>query len=235
MAKAKTRTILQRQIEARQKLWPDVTPRMLWDRKESDGFVTVPRVMPLMMSIMDDLSGKGFPVGQTYFEMWARLYDELFLTLNRPEEMAFHAGFSGQRAVRTWKDRVKRLAELDFIDLKEGPLGEFSYALFFNPYHVIKRHFIAGQVQLGKWQALVVRANEVGAFDFDAIDDVGNFVPEPPAPPAVITPAFPMPLTSGSLQPQPSPFGSVPPPPLAAPTSDEPSAVAPPAPPSVPQ
>jgi hypothetical protein len=185
VAKAKTRTILQRQIEARQKLWPDVTQRMLWDRKESDGFVTVPRVMPLMMSIMDDLSGKGFPVGQTYFEMWCRLYDELFLTLNRPEEMAFHAGFSGQRAVRTWKDRVKRLADLGFIGLKEGPLGEFSYAIFFNPYHVIKRHFIEGQVQSAKWQALVVRANEVGAFDLDSIDDLGNLIPEPVEEPEV--------------------------------------------------
>ena len=60
--------------------------------------------MPLMMSIMDDLSGKGFPVGQTYLELWARLRDEQFLTLNQPEEMAFHAGFEGQRALRTWKD-----------------------------------------------------------------------------------------------------------------------------------
>lgn len=174
-----TRTILERQIAARKKLWPEVTPRMLWDRKASDGFVTVPRVMPLMMSIMDDLSGKGFPVGQTYFEMWCRLFDELFLTLNRPEEMAFHAGFSGQRALRTWRDRVKRLADLGFIGLKEGPLGECSYAVFFNPYHVVKRHYLKGTVLQAKWQALIIRANEVGAFDFEDIDDQGNLIPPP--------------------------------------------------------
>ena len=51
--------------------------------------------MPLMMSVMDDLSGKGYPVIRTYLEMWSRLRDEQFLTLNRPEEMAFHAGFEG--------------------------------------------------------------------------------------------------------------------------------------------
>jgi hypothetical protein len=209
VAKAKTRTILQRQIEARQKLWPDVSPRMLWDRKESDGFVTVPRVMPLMMSIMDDLSDKGFPVGQTYFEMWARLYDELFLTLNRPEEMAFHAGFSGQRAVRTWKDRVKRLANLEFIGLKEGPLGEFSYAIFYNPYHVIKRHYLAGKVSGQKWQAMVVRANEVGAFDLDSIDDNGDLVPEPPPPPP---PPPPLGIVPAPVPPFPMP-GIIPPPP----------------------
>ncbi|MFM9976854.1 MAG: hypothetical protein ACKVOP_02250 [Sphingomonadaceae bacterium] len=173
---AKTRTILTRQLEARAKIWPDVTNLMLWDRSERDGFSTVPRAMPLIMNIMDGLSDKGFPVGQTYLELWCRLYDELFLTLNRPEEMAFYAGFTGQRAVRTWKDRVKRLADLGFIDLKSGPLGDMSYAIFFNPYHVIKRAYLKGDVQEDKYRALVIRANEIGAFDLDDIDDGGGLI-----------------------------------------------------------
>jgi hypothetical protein len=174
MVRSNTRTIHQRQLEARKKLWPEVSDEMLWNWKTRKGFIPVPRLMPLMMSIMDDLSGKGFPVGQTYFEMWSRLYDELFLTLNRPEEMAFHAGFAGQRALRTWKDRVRRLADLGFIDIKPGPLGDLSYAIFFNPYHVIKRAYLKGRIQDAKWQALVIRANEIGAFDMDDLDDEGN-------------------------------------------------------------
>ncbi|MEP2232721.1 MAG: hypothetical protein ABJP70_05835 [Erythrobacter sp.] len=154
---------------------------MLWDRTERDGFATIPRTMPLILNIMDDMSGKGFPVGNTYFEMWCRLYDELFLTLNRPEEMAFYAGFSGQRALRTWKDRVKRLEKLGFVDIKSGPLGELSFAVFFNPYHVIKRAHLKGEVIEDKYRALVIRANEIGAFDLDDIDDNGNLIP-PPAP-----------------------------------------------------
>ncbi|TWB00739.1 hypothetical protein [Gluconacetobacter diazotrophicus] len=173
---AKTRSILKRQLEARAKIWPDITNQMLWDRTERDGFSTVPRALPLMMNIMDDLAGKGFPVGQTYFELWCRLYDELFLTLNRPEEMAFFSGFTGQRAVRTWKDRVRRLAELGFIDLKSGPLGDMSYAVFFNPYHIIKRAYLNKQVAEDKFRALVIRANEIGAFDLDDIDDKGALI-----------------------------------------------------------
>ncbi len=119
------------------------------------------------MNIADDLSGKGFPVGQTYLEMWCRLFDECFLTLNRPEELAFHSGFFGQRAVRIWRDRVRRLQALNFIDVKSEPLGEFSYALFWNPYHVIREHYNAGRVQEAKWRALQVRANEIGATDID--------------------------------------------------------------------
>jgi hypothetical protein len=161
----KTRTILKRQLETRERLWPGVDNSRLWFRRDRDGFVTVPRIMPLIMNIMDDLSGKGFPIGQTYFEMWCRLYDEQFLTLNRPEEMAFHAGFFGQRAVRTWKDRVRRIRDLGFIDVKDGPLGEFSYALFWNPYHIIRTHHEQGRVLESKWRALVVRAGEIKATD----------------------------------------------------------------------
>lgn len=174
MAK-KPNAILARQLLVRAKLWPDITDEMLWGGKDAQGFAMVPRTMPLMMSIMDDLSGKGFPVGQTYFELWSRLREEGFLTLNRPEEMAFHAGFSGQRALRTWKDRVRRLAELGFINVKPGPLGDLSYAIFLNPYHVLKRH--ADKVNAAKWQALVIRALEIGAYDLDEVDETGALLP----------------------------------------------------------
>lgn len=176
MSKAKD-AILERQLQVRGTLWPEITDQMIWGGKKVHGFAMVPRVLPLMMSIMDDLSGKGFPVGQTYFEMCSRLMEERFLTLNRPEEMAFHSGFAGQRAVRTWKDRVKRLRDLGFIDVKEGPLGELSYAIVLNPYHVIKRHYLDGKVLAAKWQALVVRSLEIKAYDLDEIDAVGALIP----------------------------------------------------------
>lgn len=178
MANRRQSNILKRQIQARNKLWPEITEHMLWER-DNEGWTALPRLMPLIMSIMDDLSGKGFPVSRTYLEMWARLRDEQFLTLNRPEEMAFHAGFEGQRALRTWKDRVQRLADLGFIDVKPGPVGRLSYALFYNPYHVVKRAYLKGDppVQERKWNALEIRANEIGAFDIDDIDETGTLIP----------------------------------------------------------
>ena len=149
---------------------------MLWSM-DKEGWVALPRLMPLMLSIMDDLSGKGFPVSRTYLELWSRIrIEESFLALNRPEEMAFHAGFEGQRALRTWKDRMQRLANLGFIGVKPGPLGDLSYAVVYNPYHVIKRAYVAGRVHENKWQALVIRANEVSAFDLDDIDDNGRLI-----------------------------------------------------------
>lgn len=57
-----------------------------------------------------------------------------------------------------------------------GPLGPFSYTVFYNPYHVIKRAHLDGKMQERKWQALVVRATEVTAFDLDDIDDSGELI-----------------------------------------------------------
>lgn len=176
MPRGKARSILKRQLDARRKLWPDLSDDMLWSM-DNDGWVALPRLMPLMMSIMDDLAGKGVPVSRTYLELWSRIrIEESFIALNRPEEMAFHAGFEGQRALRTWKDRMQRLAKLGFIDVMPGPLGDLSFAVIYNPYYVIKRAYLNKQVHVNKWQALAIRANEVSAFDLDDLDDNGNLI-----------------------------------------------------------
>jgi hypothetical protein len=176
MARGNARSIQRRQLDARKKLWPELSKDELW-AMDNDGWVALPRLMPLMMSIMDDLSGKGFPVSRTYLELWTRIrIEENFIALNRPEEMAFHAGFEGQRALRTWKDRMNRLADLGFIGVKGGPLGDLSYAVIYNPYYVIKRAYLAKRFHENKWQALSIRANEVGAFDLDDLDDKGQVI-----------------------------------------------------------
>jgi|SRR5690349_23244806 len=161
---------VKRKLELREKLWPGVTAEHLWDRKNRDGYATVPRLLPLMLTIMNDLSDKGHPVGSVYLELWCRLNDEGFLSLSRPQEMAFGAGLQGQRAIYTWRDRMAKLQGLSFLDIKSGPFGDFSYALFWNPYHVIRAHHEAGRVSDAKWQALLFRSSEIGANDLD--DDV---------------------------------------------------------------
>jgi len=160
--------ITKSQLQLRSKLWPKLDEELLWLRKEKTGFITIPRGMPLILQIMDALS-KGKPVSTTYLEMWCRSWDECFVTLNKASEMAFHAGFVGQRAVTTWRGRVKILADLGFIDVKPGSSGPFSYALIFNPYLVIKAHHEKGTAGLGEdqYNALMERAIEIGADDLD--------------------------------------------------------------------
>lgn len=164
----RAKAIHARQIELREKLWPNVEDEHLWIRTERDGFATMPRSMPLIVAIMDDMTS-GQPVGSVYLELWCRIYDEGFLALSKHQEMAFSSGFAGERAVRTWRDRIRALQALGFLDIKSGPYGELSYALVWNPYHVIRRHYEANHpgVRQDRYQALIARSIEIGALDLD--------------------------------------------------------------------
>lgn len=159
----------------RKELWPLVTTDQLWDRrdrKKTKGFMTLPRPMPLILDIMDDMAG-GKPLSSTYLELWSRSSDECVVNLSKARDMAFHAGFSGQRGERTWRGRMKLLEQLGFIDIKSGPSGPLSYALIFNPYLVIKQHHEADTPGLreDKYNALVARALEIKATD---LTDAGS-------------------------------------------------------------
>ena len=159
-----------RRIRAlREKLWPDVDfEKQLWHRKRNDGFITIPRTLPLIMSIIDDLT-KGGPAGMTYAELWCRSFDEMYVSLSKSKEMAFCSGFIGQRAERTWAEKIRKLAELGFIKIKGGQAGHLSHALIMNPYLVIKKMRDDKLVGLSqeKYDALVERAVEISATDLD--------------------------------------------------------------------
>jgi hypothetical protein len=95
--------------------------------------------MPLVLQIMDDLAGR--PVSSTYLDLWCRKWDEQFLIMNKPpKEYAFFAGFSGQRGEQTWKERMRQLVKLGFIEAEAGPHGDLSYVLIVNPMKIIEGH-----------------------------------------------------------------------------------------------
>jgi len=174
--------------EQRAKLWPDVDfKKELWHRKRNDGFTTIPRTLPLIVSIIDDLT-KGGPAGRTYFELWCRSFDEMYVSLSKSKEMAFCSGFIGQRAERTWMEKIRKLAELGFIKLESGLAGQLSHALIMNPYLVIKKMHEEGQPGLSKekYRGLQDRAHEIAATDLDDdyLDDDEEETPAAPTPPA---------------------------------------------------
>lgn len=168
--------ILKRQLEVRGRLWPNVSTEMTWYRIDRTGFVTMPRSMPLIMRIMDYMAGKGSPVSAVYLDIWCRTFDEGFLQITKAEEMATYSGFTGQRAVRTWRERLAKLADLNFIDIKYGITKDVMFALILNPYHVIAKAYVAGKVPVEMWNALIVRSGEIGADDLNDVDENGAYV-----------------------------------------------------------
>ena len=172
MNETKQRTpsrIAARQLELRKQLWPQIGNADLWLRNVRNGFTTVPRTMPLIFQIMDNLS-KGKPVSSTFFDLWCRGYDECFVVLNKPREMAFSSGFTGQRAEQTWLGRIATLGKFGFINTQPGPSGPMSYAIILNPYKVIKAHYERQLVPHDLYNALLARANEIGADDLIEAD-----------------------------------------------------------------
>jgi len=160
--------VVEKVIALRSKFWPDLTEEELWNRKEFDGFTSIPRTMPIIMNIIDDLT-KTKPASMTYLTLWCRAYDEMYVSLNDPAELAFHAGFTGQRAIRTWQDRMTALEKLGFVKLATGPRGSLSHAAIPNPHFVIRRLHEQKTPGLtaAAFNTLVERANEIGAKDMD--------------------------------------------------------------------
>ncbi|KXF78588.1 hypothetical protein ATN84_01985 [Paramesorhizobium deserti] len=123
--------------------------------------------MPIIIKIIDDLT-KGTPAGNTFFELWCRAYSEMYVSLGAAGTLATHSGYSGQRAVRMWQDRIELLEELGFIRTKSGSAGRFAHAVILNPHKIIRqlRETNHGGITTEKYEALVERATEIGATDF---------------------------------------------------------------------
>jgi hypothetical protein len=145
----------------RASLWPGLDEKRLWAYKTTGGWLNIPRAMPLLLRIMDTMS-KGKPVSQTYLDLWCRTFNDSFVIANKPTEMAFYSGFNGERAVRTWADRISILDTLGFIEILDGPSGSISYILILNPFHVLKEHHARGSIGTKSYNALIERLIETG-------------------------------------------------------------------------
>ena len=163
-SKKRQSKIARQKQRMRDTLWPELDETNLWSRSRSDGWLSLPRPMPLIMKVMDSLS-KGKPVSSTYLDLWCRTYDDSFVIVNKEREMAYFSGFTGERAVRTWTMRMRTLDELGFIDIKSGPNGPISYVLIFNPYFVVRQLHEDGLVDESFFNSLKLRMIDVGAHD----------------------------------------------------------------------
>lgn len=166
LKKTKAQLMLEKRIALREQLWPEVTNDELWLRQAHDGFTTIPRTMPMLIDLMDDMS-KGLPLGATYLALWCYVWDDCFVTIKDPRGMAYEIGFSGQRSESTWEKRMGILEELGFVQSKRTPSGKFGHVLILNPYKVIYKLYKEGKIQQAKFEALYARTQEVQASDLD--------------------------------------------------------------------
>lgn len=150
----------QQQLDLHFPGWP---PQLVWRRKTNDGFTTLPRTMPLVMQVIDSQS-KGQPAGHTLFCLWARSPDNPLVVIEHPATFAAEAGFDGERAVDTWRRRMKTLLALNFISAKKGPSGDFHYVLLLNPNVAVEFLWQKQLIQAGLYGRFLDRLAEVGGL-----------------------------------------------------------------------
>ncbi len=162
-ATAKRMKMAERSKQQMEIHFPNFHPSWVWHRKTNDGFTTVPRTLPIVMQAID-MQSKGQPAGHTLFCLWARSPDNPVIVIENPATFAAEAGFFGERAVDTWRKRMKKLRELMMIQTKPGPTGEFHYVLLLNPNAAVEWMQTQGRVQEGIYARFVDRLMEVGAY-----------------------------------------------------------------------
>ncbi len=173
-AKKRASKAKQSSLKMRAHLWPEVKDSDLWLRDDDTrkGFTTIPRTMPMFMNLIQDVSkhvtgGKSIPAGRSYLALWCRVFDEGFLKIDQEAVAALEAGYSGERNVTTWREHLRVLKDLGFIDYKPGPGGPCQYVLLWNPYRAAKALREKNWLQEATFTALLQRAIEIGATDLD--------------------------------------------------------------------
>lgn len=151
--------------KSQKEFWSDIKDEDLWDSSLNNGYAPMPRTMSLIMNIIDDLS-KNQPAGRAYFVLWCyRRPKSSLVIIENPLVFAAETGFSGERALTTWKQRMKILQELGFIDAKEGASGAFHYVLILNPHVVVQK--LKDRIQESRFRQMYDRALDIGAKDFE--------------------------------------------------------------------
>lgn len=190
--KREASTIAKKQHAIRELHWPGMGP-WLWDRKSHRGFATIPKTMPLILKIMDEMT-KGAPVSSTYLTLWCNTWDNSFVVLNKPGDLSYSSGFGGQRGEHTWATRMKKLHELEFIDIKAGRSGPMGNAIIWNPHFIVRwhHHLKTPGLTAASYGALIETALDIGATEMT--------VPWTPFSPRTSTPPLAAPKSSPESQ-----------------------------------
>ena len=170
----KSKKILEKQLIRRNNLWPR-SEYITWDRKKRKGYVSVPRIIPYVMVLFQELGLKNSP-NRVYLELWIRSNDAGFVEIKDESEHAYASGYVNRRAVRSWQERIYLLQDLGFIRIKPRGIKPIGFVLLIDPYRAVIN--LSNELQYkdqipDNWlNAFNARAQEVGEDLDDLIKDI---------------------------------------------------------------
>lgn len=159
MAKSRS-TGSARRNAARQEFWPD---ERAWTGDNEKGWFRAPRTLPLLLALIASkaVSATTDPT-RVYLELLARHVDEGVVQMAADEDHAFAAGYTGERGVRSWRERMRVLEAAGVIKTKGMGARRYAYVLLVHPSVYVASLRKAGKVDPDWWQAYRHRQLDTG-------------------------------------------------------------------------
>jgi hypothetical protein len=137
--------------------------------QEGSGFFCAPRSLPLVLNLLRlrTISGQKDP-SAVYLELLSRHMGEGLVEMTLEDEHAFAAGYTGTRAVRSWRDRMRILEDCGFIrGMKKG--SRYWYVLLRHPAVALDELRASGRVPDEWWDAYRARRIETKEPDLESV------------------------------------------------------------------
>ena len=151
----------ERRLKLRKQFWPD---ELAWTGQNEKGWFPAPRTLPLILALLGskELSGRCDP-SRVYLELLARHISDGVIEMAHEGDHAFAAGYVGNRAIRTWQERVRLLEKAGFIKTKAKGNQVFGWVLLVHPAAAVQHLRNAGTISGQWWDTYCARLIETGA------------------------------------------------------------------------
>ena len=102
------------------------------------GFTPVPRTLSFISILIRELrEEKGDDPSRVYLDLWFRAFKGQLVEVRDPRECAYCCGFTGERGLRSWHDRIMWLADQGFIRTAKMYGNEISHIFLRDPDMVV--------------------------------------------------------------------------------------------------
>lgn len=150
-----------RRLRKRNDLWREA--EHIAAKPFETGWWKASRALALFLSLTRDrrITGR-LDCSAVYLDLLSRDYGQGFVEILDEADHAFCSGYFGERAVRSWRERMEKLAEAGFIMIKPKANRRVGYALILDQYTVA--HSLRAQSKVDDiwWQNYLQRLDAAG-------------------------------------------------------------------------
>jgi hypothetical protein len=137
---------MKKRIALREHLSPGSSAR-IWPQPNEAGWSKMPRYIAVILRALQKNASKGYDLGAVYLELLARNEEEGIVEIVKEEEHAYLSGYKANaRGVRSWRERVRMLEQLGFIEAYPRGVARIDQVIVRHPRHALEALHAAKQL-----------------------------------------------------------------------------------------